>query len=355
MFARLWLFFHSAQQSRFSQLLMTITSIGLVVLINVSRGLSAPITLEPDHNDVLAARDSGFLQIHCATCQEVLDSVLMAYRLGEDRRVRLPILVNMDGFYLSFTREPVEIPQPEAVARFLPSFQAGEIRFRASAPESQAVAVLGGGPYSYFRYETHLAMLNALSAYDRIAADFADRFGREWPAVEAYHCDDAQIVFLMIGSFATKARAAVDQLRSAGQSVGLLRPRLLRPATESGLARWRAVLVLRRRPAVGHRRRRPRTHVQPRRIVLRRRHRQPFDWSSTRLRRRLGNTLRPMSREMRQNAVARLLTSPECDTFRLKLRLDIRSEIIPLQLWLVGFELGDASLLLQHIGGLRDE
>ena len=61
------------------------------VLVNVSRGLSAPITLEPDHNDLLAARDSGFLLLHCASCQEVIDTVLMAYRLGEDPRVRLPM------------------------------------------------------------------------------------------------------------------------------------------------------------------------------------------------------------------------------------------------------------------------
>ena len=84
-----------------------------LVMVNVSRGLSAPITLEPDHNDILAARDSGFLQIHCATCQEVLDSVLMAFRLAEDRRVHLPVIVNLDGFYLSFTREPVELPEPD--------------------------------------------------------------------------------------------------------------------------------------------------------------------------------------------------------------------------------------------------
>jgi pyruvate ferredoxin oxidoreductase alpha subunit len=67
------------------------------VLVNVSRALASPITLEPDHTDVLAARDSGFLQIHCATCQEVLDSVLLAYRLAEDWRVRLPVIVNLDG------------------------------------------------------------------------------------------------------------------------------------------------------------------------------------------------------------------------------------------------------------------
>ena len=206
------------------------------MLVNVSRGLSAPITLEPDHNDVLAARDCGFVQIHCADCQEVLDSVLIAYRLAEDQRVRQPVLVNLDGFYLSFTREPVDIPAQTQVDDFLPPFETGSIAFRASAPESQAVAVLGGGPYSYFRYETHLALLSALSAYEEIVADFADRFGRIHPAVEAYRCDDAEIVLVMIGSFATKARAAVDQLRDAGRPVGLLRPRLLRPFPAAELA-----------------------------------------------------------------------------------------------------------------------
>src|SRR5574342_664535 len=77
-----------------------------LVLANVSRALAAPITLEPDHNDVLAARDSGCLQIHAETCQEVLDSILMAYRIAEDARVLLPVIVNLDGFYLSLTREP---------------------------------------------------------------------------------------------------------------------------------------------------------------------------------------------------------------------------------------------------------
>jgi pyruvate ferredoxin oxidoreductase alpha subunit len=207
------------------------------VLVNVSRGLSAPITLEPDHNDILAARDSGFLQIHCATCQEVLDSILIAYRLAEEPQVRLPVIVNLDGFYLSFTREPVQIPEPQQADAFLPPFDPQQIIFRAGTPESQAVAVLGGGPYSYFRYETHLAALNALGVYDRIAEEFAQGFGRSHPAVEEYRSADAQIVFIMMGSFATKAQAAVDRLRDAGQAVGLVRPRLLRPFPEAQLQR----------------------------------------------------------------------------------------------------------------------
>jgi pyruvate ferredoxin oxidoreductase alpha subunit len=207
------------------------------VMVNVSRGLASPITLESDHNDVLAARDSGFLQIHCATCQEVLDSVLIAYRLAEDPRVRLPAIVNMDGFTLSFTREPVALPAIADAEAFLPPFEAGNIRFRAGKPVSQAVAVLGGSAYSYFRYETHLAALQALAAYDEISAEFARRFGRSHEAVERYRSDDAEIVFLMIGAFATKAMEAVDRLREAGVAAGLVRPRLIRPYPAEALRR----------------------------------------------------------------------------------------------------------------------
>ena len=199
------------------------------VMTNVSRALSAPITLEPDHNDIMAARDSGFLQIHCATCQEVLDCTLLAYRLSEHERVRLPVIINLDGFYLSFTREPVQLPIPEQASEFIGPFQAGNTRFLASQPTSQAVAVLGGSPYSYFRYEMHLAALEAVSAYEEIAKQFDSTFSRYYPAVENYCCDDAELVFVMLGSFATKAKEAVARLRDTGLKIGLVRPRLFRP------------------------------------------------------------------------------------------------------------------------------
>ena len=218
------------------------------VLVNVSRGIAAPITLGSDHSDVLAARDTGFLQLHAASCQEVLDFVLLGYRLAEHAHVRLPAIVNLDGFVLSFTREPVAIPGPEEAARFVGPFDPGSVRFRASRPISQAVAVLGAVPYSYFRYEVHRAAEAAAAAWDEVAADFAQRFGRRYDAVEAYRADDAEVVLFLIGSAATQARDAVDQLRAAGRRVGLVRPRLLRPfpvgALRTALAGKRAVAVL---------------------------------------------------------------------------------------------------------------
>jgi len=225
------------------------------VLVNVSRALSAPVTLEPDHNDVLATRDSGVLQLHAATCQEVLDLTLIAHRLSEDVGVRLPAIVNLDGFYLSFTREPVELPEPAAVDAFLPPVEAGGFGFRASHPVSQSVAVLGGGPYSYFRYEMHEASKNALAVFTEVADEFATRFGRSYAPVEAYRSDDAEIVFVMMGSFATKAKEAVDRLREAGHAVGLVRPRLLRPfpaaALRDALRGKRGVAVIDQNLSIG--------------------------------------------------------------------------------------------------------
>ncbi len=225
------------------------------VLVNVSRGVAAPITLEPDHNDVLAARDTGFLQLHCATCQEVLDHILIAYRIAEDERVRLPVIVNLDGFYLSFTREPVEIPDAAKADGYLPNYNIENLGFRASVPLSQAVGVLGGSSYSYFRYQTHLAALNGLEAYATAADEYATRFGRRYAALETYRTEDADQVMVMIGSFATKAKDAVDGLRHAGWRIGLVRPRLLRPfpshAIRAALAGKRAAAIIDQNISVG--------------------------------------------------------------------------------------------------------
>ena len=219
-----------------------------LVLVNVSRALAAPITLEPDHNDVLSTRDSGFLQIHAETCQEVLDSILMGYRIAEDPRVMLPVIVNMDGFYLSFTREPVTRPEIEKVSAFLPPYKPQHLGFKASAPQALGVAVLGGPTYSYFRHQMHLAATNALAVHQETAADFARLFGRHYDVVEGYRLDDAEDVLIMSNAFATKGKAAVDAARNRGRRVGLLRLRVIRPwpseAIANALRGRRAVAVL---------------------------------------------------------------------------------------------------------------
>jgi pyruvate ferredoxin oxidoreductase alpha subunit len=218
------------------------------VLVNVSRAVASPITLEPDHNDVLAARDSGFVQIHAETCQEVMDSILMAYRIAEDPRVCLPALVNLDGFVLSFTREPVALPNPEQVKRFLPPFRPDHLGFKASAPRAMGTAVLGGTVYSYFRHQIHLASINALQVHEEAAVEFERLFGRRYDVVEGYRLEGAEDVLIMTNALASNGKAAVDAAREAGRPVGLLRLRMIRPwpadAIRRALRGRRAVAVL---------------------------------------------------------------------------------------------------------------
>jgi len=226
-----------------------------LVLVNVSRAVAAPITLEPDHNDVLAVRDSGFLQLHVESCQEVLDTVLIAYRLAENADVMLPVLVNLDGFYLSFTREPVEIPDPGSVREFLGVYQPTHARFSASHGMAQGVAVLGGSAYTFFKYQMQRAAEAAQMIHETVATEFCQCFGRCYGAVDAYRLDDAEFVIVMSNSFSTVGKAEVARLRERGEKIGLLRLRLIRPFPAEEIA-WllngrRAVAVIDQNISIG--------------------------------------------------------------------------------------------------------
>lgn len=199
-----------------------------IVLVNVSRGLAAPITLEPDHNDVLAARDSGFMQFHAETCQEVLDLVLIAYRVSEDKQVFLPSIVNMDGFYLSFTREPVKLPTRKTVENFLPPYEAF-YPFRAYSSVVKGAAVIGGHIYSYFKYNIHESMNKALDIFEKAASEYESLTGRKLEVCEEYMLDDAEYVLVMSNSFATVGKRAVKFLRDKKIPAGLLKLVAIRP------------------------------------------------------------------------------------------------------------------------------
>ena len=198
------------------------------VLVNVSRAVAAPVTLEPDHNDVLAARDSGFLQFHAENCQEVADLILLAYRVAEDKRVRLPSLVNLDGFDLSFTREKVVLPDQAVADEFLPEYVPLH-PFRASAPVAKASAVMEGFTYGYFRYQVHAASLGAERVFREAAARFGTLTGRTYDPVEGYMLDDAEYVLVMTNSFTALGKQAVRSMRQKGMRAGLLKLRMLRP------------------------------------------------------------------------------------------------------------------------------
>jgi pyruvate ferredoxin oxidoreductase alpha subunit len=200
-----------------------------IVMMNVSRALSAPITLWPDHNDFLDQRDSGWLMFACERNQEVLDTVIQAFRISEDVNVMLPSLINLDGFILSYTREPTEIPDQGKVDSFLPKFRP-RVYLDPKKPMALGIGVMK--EYSYFRSQAHLAQKNALRVVKDVQNTFGRKFGRRYRIVEPYMMEDARAALVTMGANTTIARAAVKALRARGKKIGLLRLRLFRPFPE---------------------------------------------------------------------------------------------------------------------------
>ena len=201
-----------------------------MVYVNVSRGISAPITLWPDHNDVMSVRDFGWIMMISETNQEVLDSVILSYKVAE--KMCLPVLVNMDGFVHSFTREQVVLPEQKMVDKFLGKPKL-DIKLDTKKPKSLAAPTLEG--YMYYRAQLHKAMLDSVKVIDNVHKEWEKLTGRAYSFFEEYKVKGADTVIVMMGSNTTIAKSAVDAMRKKGEKVGLLRIRVMRPWCEEKL------------------------------------------------------------------------------------------------------------------------
>lgn len=200
-----------------------------MVFVNVSRGLAAPLTLWCDHNDMFAMRDAGWIIVVCETNQEVLDSVIMGYKISENNKVLLPVFVNMDGFVHSFTREEVIIPDQKMVDKFIPKTDL-EVKLDINNPKTLGIVAIEG--YMEFRAQVHKAMLDSAAHIDKVHKEWKKLTGREYGFFEDYKMKGAEEVIVILGANTTIAKSAVDKLRSKGRKVGLLRVRVLRPLNE---------------------------------------------------------------------------------------------------------------------------
>jgi pyruvate/2-oxoacid:ferredoxin oxidoreductase alpha subunit len=194
-----------------------------IVMANVNRTVASPWAFWPDQTDSLAQRDTGWIQYYSESPQESLDSVLQAFRVAE--LVRLPAMVNHDAFYVSHSLESVDVPSQADVDRFLPPY-APEQRLDTANPSGWG-NVVTQEMFCRHRREMEQAMQDAL-----VAAQEADR---AWGLVERYRCDGAQTVVVALGSMCGTARDAVDELRAAGEAVGLVKIRLFRPFPQEAL------------------------------------------------------------------------------------------------------------------------
>lgn len=226
-----------------------------IVLYNANRALSAPINIWCDHQDSISARDAGWIQFYGENNQEILDLMLIAFRVAEDSRVLLPAMACIDAFVCTHTFEPVDVPNQEEIDEFLPPYRPKHVKLDPDDPWT-----LGpfGVPeyYQEIKYTQHLAMKSAEKVIDEVFEDFEKRFGRRYRKLNPYKVEDADIIFLTIGSISGTAKEFVDMARKRGKKVGLIKLTVLRPFPSeeiiSMINRAKVVATLERNISMGY-------------------------------------------------------------------------------------------------------
>jgi len=210
-----------------SEILPIASGLRLPILMFISaRALSAPINIHCDHQDVMAVRDLGWIQIFSESAQEVYDNAFIALRLAE--KTRLPAMVIMDGFTTSHSVENLEVLDTAAVRKFIGEYKPENYLLDTDNPVTFGPV---GLPNSYFEFKRAQieAMDGVIGEYIEICRNYVEVSGRDYDIFEGYNLDDAEKVIVVAGSTAGTAKVVVDELRERGEKVGLLKIKLFRP------------------------------------------------------------------------------------------------------------------------------
>lgn len=200
-----------------------------IVMANVNRALAPPWSVWVEHTDMMSQRDTGWIQFYAESNQEVLDTIIICYKLCEDKEIQLPAMIGLDAFYLSHTSEIVDIPEQELVDKFLPQFKP-LYPLDIDNPLSIGSLSMPHQWYPEFRYKIHEAMKRVLPKLNQIEEEFYKEFGRKYTGpLELYNTEDAEVVLVVSGAATGTVKETVDILRKKGLKVGVIRLRIFRP------------------------------------------------------------------------------------------------------------------------------
>jgi pyruvate/2-oxoacid:ferredoxin oxidoreductase alpha subunit len=196
-----------------------------IVMGNINRAMGPPWSIWTEQTDSISQRDTGWMQIYASSIQEIMDSVIQAYKVAE--QIYIPAMIVLDSFVLSHTNENCDIPDQDKVDAYLPRFE-NEYRMDTEKP-----AAYGGltGPDWYYelRYKIQRDIQKALGLFEETGKEFGEVFGRHYGLVETYKLDDADTVLVASATTGSTARPVIDALREEGHKVGLIRVRVFRP------------------------------------------------------------------------------------------------------------------------------
>ena len=206
-----------------------------VVMTLANRAISPPLSIWNDWQDSLSVRDAGWIQLYAEDNQEAADLHIQAYKIAEDRRVSLPVMVCMDGFILTHAFEPIDIPTQEEVDAYLPPFEP-IVKLDPADPVTMG-AFMEPDKYMEARYLIHKAVADSAPVVAEVAKSFGETFGRySGGLLDLYRMEDAEVAMITLGSLTSTVKGAVDTLRAQGQKAGAVRLRCYRPFPTEELA-----------------------------------------------------------------------------------------------------------------------
>lgn len=226
-----------------------------IVMANANRALSAPINIHGDHSDIMGARDAGWIIFFAETAQEAYDNTIISFKVAEDERVQLPVLTTLDGFVTTHALERVQTVDDASVKAYVGDHITKYPLLDTENPVGKGMFANIGPTYMKSKYVERAALDASLEVIEEHGHAWAEICERDFNVIDAWGCDDADYIIVVLGSVAGNARFAARKLREQGKKVGVLRPRVFRPfpATQiaEALGNARAVAVLDRSDSFG--------------------------------------------------------------------------------------------------------
>ncbi|MDH7506687.1 MAG: pyruvate ferredoxin oxidoreductase [Candidatus Thermoplasmatota archaeon] len=199
-----------------------------VIMCNINRVVGPGWNIWADENDSISQRDTGWIQFYCSSNQEIFDTIIQSFKLGEHEKISLPVMINFNAFILSHTSMPVEVPSQKEIDDFLPKRKPKWV-LDVDNPITFGNIILPG-EYEKVRKDMQVAHDNALELIPEIAKDWEKRFGRyHGDLIEFYKCEEAKYILLSMGAIGAESKLAIDNLQKNGYKVGLARVRVFRP------------------------------------------------------------------------------------------------------------------------------
>ncbi|MBN2769021.1 MAG: 2-oxoacid:ferredoxin oxidoreductase subunit alpha [Campylobacterales bacterium] len=200
-----------------------------IVLTVVNRALASPLNVRGDHSDMYLGRDSGWIQLDAFNAQEAYDMTLCAFKIGEDMRVRLPVMIHQDGFITSHTAQNTNPLQDEDAYAFIGEYETYQEMLDFSKPVTYGAQTEEDWHFEH-KAKQHKALMDSRDVINEVFDAFEKKTGRKYKRVESYMMEDAEVAIVALGATVETCRLAAQQLRAdEGLKVGVVAPRCFRP------------------------------------------------------------------------------------------------------------------------------